>query len=103
MLQFQDVVDNMVDTARDVAGNVSESAQDVANQVVEGARNVGDQINQAANNFVGNLQERFGGGAEVSGDGIVFTVENGLVDTVTISSLKQISDEEAQTAMGACA
>jgi len=103
LLQFQDVVDNVVDTARDVAGNVSESARDVANQVVDRARNVGDQINQAANNFVGNLQERFGGGAEVSGDGIVFTVENGLVDAVTISSLKQISDEEAQTAMGACA
>lgn len=53
--------------------------------------------------FVSQIQERFGGGAQVDGNQVTFTVENDVVDTITIESVTQLTEEQAQTSMTACA
>jgi hypothetical protein len=53
--------------------------------------------------FVSQIQERFGGGAQVDGNQVTFTAENDAVDTITIESVTQLTEEQAQTSMTACA
>jgi len=60
------------------------------------------QQEESNSDFVSQIQERFGGGAQVDGNKVTFNVENDVLDTITIGSLKQLTDDDAQTMMSAC-
>jgi len=53
--------------------------------------------------FVSQIQAKFGGGAQISGNEVTFKVMNDVVDTIDILDLEQVSQEDAFQSMSVCA
>merc|ERR1712176_132802 len=87
------------DTLANVGQRVNETVTEGANRVEDFV----DNVTQRANDISSQIEERFGGGAELEGNKVTFKVENDVIDTITIESVKQLTDDEAQASMSACA
>lgn len=85
---------------------INDTTTEAANRVadfVNNAQAIGQNVTDRANDFVSDLESRFGGGAEVSGDKVTFKVKNNVVETGTINSVKPITEDQVKTAAQVCA